>query len=169
MWRTVLVRPWYAERCNRTPVLRVFTDESVTDMLPSTTMLLRFTLILTLLVQQLALPVVVSNAGQVEECVRTSCCHLVEKTTCCGETVREMRCGRTGGHECFCGVEPRDSEPAPEAPRPTDRNEIAPVLVTLIGVVIDLPTPVRSQIPPASPAIVRTHNETQALLCIWRT
>lgn len=130
---------------------------------------IRLILILTLLVQQLALPAVVFGASQAEECVETSCCQVVETKTCCGETVREMRCGKTGGYECLCGLEPGDSEPAPEAPRPSERNDIVPVLVALIGSVIDLPTPIRSQVPPATPAVVRTHNETQALLCIWRT
>jgi hypothetical protein len=130
---------------------------------------IRLILILTLLVQQLALPSAVFAASQTEECVETSCCQVVETKTCCGETVREMRCGKTGGHECLCGLEPGDSEPAPEAPRPSERNDIVPVLVALIGSVIDLPTPIRSQVPPAAPAVVRTHNESQALLCIWRT
>lgn len=130
---------------------------------------LRFLLILTLLVQQLALPVVLPSAAQIEECVETTCCQVVETTTCCGETVREMRCGKTGGYECLCGLESGNSEPTPDAPRPPDRNEIAPILAALSGSVIDLPTPIRSQALPASPAIVRTHNETQALLCIWRT
>lgn len=130
---------------------------------------LRLILILMLLVQQLALPAVVSGAAQAEECVETSCCQVVESKTCCGETVREMRCGKTGGIECLCGLQPGDSEPAPEAPRPAERNDIAPALVALVGSVIDLPRPVRAQAPPALPAIVRSHNETQALLCIWRT
>lgn len=130
---------------------------------------IRLILILTLLMQQLALPAVVSAASQTEECVETSCCQVVETKTCCGETVQEMRCGKTGGRECLCGLQPGDSEPAPDAPRPTERNEIAPVLVALIASVIDLPTPIRSQIPPVAPAVSRTHNETQALLCIWRT
>jgi hypothetical protein len=130
---------------------------------------LRLILILTLLVQQLALPVAMSSAAQAEECVESSCCQVVETKSCCGETVREMRCGKTGGDECLCGLQPGDSEPAPQAPRPTDRNEVAPALFALVGSVIDLPTPVRAQAPPALPAIVRTHNETQALLCIWRT
>jgi hypothetical protein len=169
MWRAVLVRPWYAEVCNRKPLLRVLRDVQVTGTLPSTPMLLRLIIILTLLVQQLALPAVAWSPAQVEECAETSCCQIVETKTCCGETGREMRCGKTGGRECLCGLEPADSEPAPEAPRPADRNEIAPILVALIGSVIELPTPARSQVPPAAPAVVRTHNETQAFLCIWRT
>lgn len=130
---------------------------------------LRVILILTLLVQQLALPAAFSSAAQIEECIATSCCQIVDTKTCCGEMVREMRCGKTGGHECLCGLESGDSEPAPEAPRPTDRNEVTPVLVAPIGSVVDLPRLMRSQVLPAAPAVVRTHNETQALLCIWRT
>lgn len=130
---------------------------------------IRLILILTLLVQQLALPVAMSSAAQAEECVETSCCQVVETKSCCGETIREMQCGKTGGHECLCGLQPGDPEPAPEAPRPSERNEITPVLIALTGSVIELPKPARLQAPPATLALVRTHNETQALLCIWRT
>ena len=70
--------------------------------------------------------------------------------------------------EDLCGLEPGDSEPAPDAPRPSERNEIAPILIALVGSVIEISTPVRLQAPPVSPALVRTHNETRALLCIWR-
>jgi hypothetical protein len=130
---------------------------------------LRCLLILTLLVQQLVLPVVLPSSAQIEECIGTSCCQILVTKTCCGETVREMRCGRTGGNECLCGLESGDSEPVPDAPRPPDRTEIAPILAALIGSVIEIPTPMRLPALPAAPAIVRTHNETQALLCIWRT
>lgn len=129
---------------------------------------LRLFLILALLVQQLALPAAVSAASQAGVCVDASCCQVVEMKSCCGETIREMRCGKTGG-QCLCAVEPGNSEPVPNAPRPTDWNEIAPVLVGLRASVIDGLEPARLHALPAAPAIVRTHNETQALLCIWRT
>jgi hypothetical protein len=130
---------------------------------------LRLVLILTLLVQQLALPAVGSSSGQVAACLEASCCLVVETETCCGGVVREMRCGKTGGSVCLCGLEPGDPEPTPEAPRPSERQELAPIVAALLGSAIDLPTTVASQAPPAALAIVRSHNETQALLCIWRT
>lgn len=129
---------------------------------------LRVLLILMLLVQQSVLPAAVSSVAQIEECVETSCCQVVETKTCCGETARETRCCKTGGHDCLCGLASGDSEPAPDAPPPPDRTEIAPIFAAPVGSVIDLPRPIRSQGPPAPPAIARTHNETQALLCIWR-
>lgn len=129
---------------------------------------LRLLLILMLLSQQLALPTAASSAAQTEECVATSCCQIVETTTCYREVVREMRCGKTGG-QCFCGVQSDDSDQAPEAPRPTDRSELSSVFVAPVGDMIHTPTPVKAQSPLVSTTAELSHNQIQAILCIWRT
>jgi hypothetical protein len=130
-------------------------------------MTIRLILIVTILLQQLALPAVGSSAALGVKCDEPSCCRIIDTTTCCGEVVQEIRCGKTGG-ECLCHFQPDDSEPAPKAPRPTDRLETAPVFVTLVGNGFDVPVARHVRTLPASPAITRSHNETQALLCIWR-
>lgn len=131
-------------------------------------MRLRVILVLVLILQQLALPAAASSAAQAEECVATSCCQVVETTTCCGEAVREMRCGKTGG-QCYCGVQSDDPDRAPEAPRPAERSELNPVFVASVGSTFDLPKQVKPKAPLASPQVSRSHNDTQAILCIWRT
>lgn len=129
----------------------------------------RLLLILMLLVQQLALPAAASRAEGAEECIATSCCQVVETRTCCGDVVREMRCARSGGGACRCGVRPDDSDPAPESPRSPDRTEIGPIFVASIGSVIVGPASATVRAAHPAPAIVRSHNETRSLLCIWRT
>ncbi len=129
---------------------------------------LRLLLILTLLVQQLALPVVASRSAPAQACDQTGCCQVVEATTCCGKNVRVMWCEKSGGNECFCGLAPGDSEP-PEAPRPSDRDEITSVFVAVRGGVVDVLRSHVTQAAPAPPAIVRSHHEIRALLGIWRT
>ncbi len=130
-------------------------------------MLVRILLLLTLLFQQLALPGAISTA-HAADCLSTGCCDLVETTTCCGEKVLEHRCGRTGG-ECLCGVDSDDSEPVPSAPAPENRNDLVQAFITGISAGYDLPTAIHPHMPPVFWVIHRTHNETQALLCIWRT
>ncbi len=127
----------------------------------------RLLLILALLIQQLALPVV-ATAAPSEDCLATSCCEVISTITCCGEVINEMRCGKTGG-ECLCGVAPDNGEPAPPAPRPHERTELGPLFVNVLSDVIDLP-PVLPTLPSATLQVrLRNHNETHALLCIWRT
>jgi hypothetical protein len=130
-------------------------------------MQLRLLLILGLLAQQLALPLAISRA-QADECDAISCCEVVETATCCGQVVREMRCGKTGG-ECLCGIRSGDSEPTPEAPRPQEQNDLSLILVAGANGLIESPLPTRTRVVWAPPASHRTHNEIQALLCVWRT
>ena len=113
------------------------------------------------------MPLAISRA-QAEGCEATSCCAAVETTTCCGQVVQEMQCGKTGG-ECLCGIKPGNSKQMPVAPRPQEQNDLSLIFVVAPNGEIELPVLTRT--PPlwAPPAIHRTHNETQALLCVWRT
>lgn len=127
---------------------------------------LRFLLILTVLVQQLALPVMLLGAGE-DRCTATGCCDVVRTTTCCGEVVEEMQCRKSGG-ACMCATSSHEPA-APFAPG-QDRGDlvslfIAPPAGSTLEPIGASSVPVR----PASMAIRRSHNETRALLCIWRT
>lgn len=75
---------------------------------------------------------------------------------------------------CECGVSPvQDPQPVPHAPSPkTDRESLTAVRASPITVETLLETeaiPLRS--PPDALSLLSglTHNEIQALLCIWRT
>ncbi|MCK4873857.1 MAG: hypothetical protein KAS72_14145 [Phycisphaerales bacterium] len=127
----------------------------------------RLLLILAILIQQLALPIAIGRA-EPAECAATSCCQLVETTSCCGETVLVHSCAKTGG-ACHCSDRPGDSEPAPKAPRPQRQHDLEPVFVAGPSSAVDSPTEAPAYVRLTCPAIHRTHNETQALLCIWTT
>jgi len=131
-------------------------------------MAVRLLLILTLLVQPLTLGVASIRAGGDDTCVATACCEVLETTTCCGRVVSQMRCGKTG-RTCVCGMTPEDSTPAPETPRAPERTEMAPIFAAGVGIVLDVRAPALVCPRRTPPACRRTHNETQALLCIWRT
>lgn len=130
-------------------------------------MLVRVLLIPLLLIQQLALPLAASGAPAAS-CAVPSCCEIVETTTCCGEVIAEQRCGRTGG-ECRCEAAPEDTPPAPAPRAPGEQNDAGPIFLVRTARALDLLAPVRASARRAAPAIHRSHNETRALLCIWRT
>jgi hypothetical protein len=128
---------------------------------------LRLLVILSLLFQQFTVSAVIGGT-QHAECTAGPCCGVVKTTTCCGEVIREMRCGVTGG-ECLCDHHPANTDPVPRAPRPQERNDVGPLFVAVLADVIDLAAPRRAERLPHRPVFHRTHNATQALLCIWRT
>ena len=80
------------------------------------------------------------------------------------------------GTSCCCGVCTCQAGPdlpqrRPDAPPPRDGKEVAPFLaLDQTGLEVRLVDPARHALrPKAEPAPTRSHNETQALLCVWRT
>ena len=128
----------------------------------------RAILILMLLLQQLAMPVAAAAAHHAKDCTRTDCCRVVETTNCCGETVREMRCGMTDSPDCRCGLDADHSRTTPVAPRLGERLDTPLVACTAFAWTISTPRPDRPRINAATPNQPPHHN-TQPLLYIWRT
>jgi hypothetical protein len=133
-------------------------------------MLVRTLLSLTLLLQHLMVPMAIAAGPGAGDCDMPGCCRSVESTTCCGATVVEMVCRRSGG-ACLCGVLPDDPNRVPATPAPRDGRELAGVYAlaaTAIGVFTGIratrPRPRWSDAP-----VHRTHHGTQALLCVWQT
>jgi hypothetical protein len=127
---------------------------------------LRLLLSLVLVLPQLALPAAAAARTPARACAETSCCAAIELVTCCGTTVIEHRCGHSGG-ACLCGIDADDTAPAPKAPPAVDRLDLAGHFA---------PASLRSELARAGRRVVghpatghRSHNETRALLCIWRT
>jgi hypothetical protein len=130
-------------------------------------MSLRLLLILTVLVQQLSLPAVLLGTGA-ERCTTTGCCDVVQTTTCCGEVVEEMRCHKSGG-ACLCATSSHEPE-APALPGPPDRGDLVSLFIaSAAGCMLEPVGATSVSVRPASMTIRRSHNETRALLCIWRT
>lgn len=131
-------------------------------------MRLQLILILTLVAQQIGLPIAIAGANGAG-CAAPSCCVIVTKTGCCGEVVVETECVEADG-ACRCDLEPGDSDTDPKAPHP-QRNwrHAGPLFATsAIGQVFNLPQRALTWSRAMQPAPNSTHNETQALLCVWR-
>ena len=113
-------------------------------------MLVRLAIVLALLLPQVVTSACLPAEGQEETC----CC----AGSCCGAAL-ERACG--------CGG---DQPVPPRAPVPSEGPQLSmTMLAAEAAVVLDTPpagVPVLEQ--DAGPRL-RTHNETQALLCIWRT
>ena len=133
----------------------------------SIVMPIRILIALALLLQQLALPAVASRTGD-DTSDEASCCKLIETVTCCGDRVVERRCGKTGG-ACVCGVERDDESPIPAIPRSDQRGSPEIAFVAHAGNGFSPATASRACVRWTPLARHRAHNETQALLCIWRT
>lgn len=132
-------------------------------------MLLRLLVILTLVWQ----PFMLRGAGLTAAPVcGMSCCEVVVKTNCCGDTV-VARVSVTDEESCGCAVAPTDEQPRPETPRPGSDRE------TLVSVEASDATFAPSTLPNESigygfggPLGLHgslSHNQVQALLGIWRT
>lgn len=80
---------------------------------------------------------------------------------CCGD----------GTDACMCAAGPDQPQRRPEAPAPRDGKNLAPLLaLPLTGVVARRPDLARLALrPKAQPVPDKSHNEVQALLCVWRT
>ncbi len=130
-------------------------------------MLTRLALILALALQPLSLAALLTP-GLPAECEAMLCCQVVEKTTCCGEQVVELQCGKTDG-TCFCGRESgRSGMPVPMLPT-TDSTELAlSLLLCDVTVTMNWPHSARVTRPGTCGRPFRSHNSHQALLGVWR-
>jgi hypothetical protein len=130
----------------------------------------RFLIILALAFQPLTLWLSSAHAATTRECAMISCCEVVVPVSCCGKPSGEQE--REHRLECRCGMSSNDDpEPAPNAPMPRSELGAVVVLVEFTGETIGEDA---SRAPRRAPEAVvlsalRTHNETQALLSVWRT
>jgi hypothetical protein len=134
--------------------------------------LTRLALILALALHPVLLrPVVGATAAATPPCVDQACCEVVQYTTCCGETVTERQCRRSGGGDCRCVAAPSDGTPTPTPPLPRTAPDWNTLLLPT-GAPLTVGTPTASGV--ASLAQTRhlgpgSHHLRQALLGIWRT
>jgi hypothetical protein len=126
--------------------------------------------ILALVFQPLTLWLANGPLAPAAECAATSCCEVVVQASCCGEPLIEQE--QDHRDACRCGMSSNDDpEPTPNAPMPRTEVGAVVVLVELTGETIDedaARAPRRAPEPVILSAL-RTHNETQALLSVWRT
>lgn len=113
--------------------------------------------------------------GSHGDCGHQACATEIATTPgCCeSETLAPDFCPMSDG-PCECGFAPLpDQQPAPDAPLPkTDRDSVTAVPASPIRVESEIDLQQRSPIAAAHPLSILadlTHNEIQALLCIWRT
>ncbi len=88
---------------------------------------------------------------------------------CCGGGSASDHCAPVPAEICAC--DSGFQERGPEAPLPRDGKKLTPLLALgLTGIAVTLPDPSRHALrPKAEPAPTTSHNEVQALLCVWRT
>lgn len=143
----------------------LLTGSDLTDIMLE--MPLRFLVILSFLLQHMAVSFAAIGAMR-GDCEPSSCCVPVEVTTCCGEVAVEVQCGESMG-ECRCGIRSGESGPRPEAPPPASKTGFDLTGLSATSPTVVLTMPVRGSLNAAAPALPKSHNQTQALLCIWRT
>ena len=127
---------------------------------------MRSLLVVAMLLQSLAL---VGAAQPAATPVVSGACSSAA-TCCCTGRSGPDRCAPAGrAVVCMCGPSAPDN--GPKAPLPRDGTQRAPFLALLLSsIAVKLPEPPRCSVLPAgvtSPAT--SHNEIQALLCVWRT
>ena len=90
---------------------------------------------------------------------------------CCSDGSVSDHCNPQPADVCMCNANSQDPEPGPMAPPTRNGKELAPFLaLSLASVVAILPEPFRQPSrPKAQPSPTTSHNEVQALLCVWRT
>ena len=120
------------------------------------------------------------SAQQPDRCEAVVCClspatpaHCASDATRATQQNHHAACPTNGG-PCDCAISPeRDRRPAPDAPLPRSAPDRLPVSTSQSTEVRSTiaPEPLPARAPAWSPDRLgsRTHNETQALLGIWRT
>lgn len=106
------------------------------------------------------------------DCGHPACSPQVEELACCNEPPpADDYCPMSDG-PCECGVSPLpDPQPVPHAPK-TDRESLTAVRASPMTVETLLEAEAVSlRSPPDALSLLSglSHNEIQALLCIWRT
>ncbi len=136
--------------------------------------MIRFLVILALLWQPLTVFRTAASGAPGDGAHRceTSCCNVVERTTCCGERIFAEYCSKSGG-ACNCVSVP-DREPQPRPEVPLSRVTIELVIMASV----DRPALAWVSSDSARVSVLttswltvsgRTHNEHQSFLGIWRT
>jgi len=136
---------------------------------------MRFRLLAILILVLAPLPAGVGPASATggEGCRHQACCEYVETVTCCGETVVERVCPRSGG-ACECVGKPADAPgPEREAPHPRPQRD---TLTAIASSEPDRARGVSISVSERWPFVSGmgwrsglTHNEIQASLGVWRT
>ncbi len=127
---------------------------------------MRTLLVVAMLLQSLAL---VGPAQRAAAPVASGACSSAA-TCCCTGRSGPDRCAPDGrAAVCMCG--PNAPDDGPKAPLPRDGTQRAPFLaLVLASITVVLPEPSRSAVTqPRTPSPGTSHNEIQALLCVWRT
>ncbi len=127
---------------------------------------MRCLLVVAMLLQSLAL---VGAARPAATPVVSGACSSAA-TCCCTGASGPDRCAPAGrAVVCMCG--PSAPNDGPKAPLPRDGTQRAPFLALwLSSIAVKLPEPTWYAASPArTPRPVCSHNEIQALLCVWRT
>lgn len=90
------------------------------------------------------------------------CCEPVESDQCCTPAPMDA---------CQCDMGPGEPERLPEAPFPREGSESAPFFASSANVtVMELPDASRHAVSPkAEPRGHLSHNQVQAILCVWQT
>lgn len=105
-------------------------------------------------------------------CSESGCMQTVVRTTCCGDQIEETFCPMSGG-ACTCGVSAPDEAPHPTAPLPQTDHSTLVAIQSCSGESYPLlisTKPIRFRYASSLSALTNyTHNETQAILGIWRT
>jgi hypothetical protein len=130
----------------------------------------RLLVILALVFQPMTLWLSSARAATLRECGPISCCEVVVPVSCCGEPMAERQADHRD--ECRCGMSSDDApERAPIAPSPRTETGVGLALVEMTGdTVNDDGARVARRTPrPVVLTALRTHNETRAILSVWRT
>jgi hypothetical protein len=131
-------------------------------------MFTRLALILVLIMPQLSLAAIVTRRMPAE-CRATSCCEVVETTTCCGKRTVEVRCGMSGG-DCRCDQQPdRSDDPVPALPATDSTGLVFSLLPQNATVAFGRPERSRVNRAGATGPFVQPHNTRQAFFGLWRT
>ncbi len=127
---------------------------------------MRSLLVVAMLLQSLAL---FGPAQPAAALVTNGACSSAATCCCTGESGPDRCAATEQAAACMCG--PGAPDDGPKAPMPREGTQRAPFLALLLtSIAVKLPEPPRRSVLPAgAPSPATSHNETQALLCVWRT
>jgi hypothetical protein len=134
--------------------------------------MVRLLLILAMVWHLLSMGFAIDPVGvPTEHCLAVSCCDVVKLNACCDVAPTDHFCERSHG-SCQCGVSPGDApDRLPEAPLPRGGNETQPLFAQLEATqIVEISDSTSHAFATkAAPFVHRSHNQVQALLCVWRT
>ena len=127
---------------------------------------MRTLLVVAMLLQSLAL---VGPAQRAAAPVASGACSSAATCCCTGRSGPDRCAPVERAALCMCG--PSAPDDGPEAPLPREGTQWAPFLaLSVSSIAVKLPEPTRYALTQAgTPSPSTSHNEIQALLCVWRT